>query len=65
MPFVPPDPDFMAAGYRLFSGLNGSGQWQKVLFECEAGMVRLLNTVCPAYQPLALKIRTAGNDLQF
>ena len=60
MPFVPSDPDFIVAEYRLFSKSSGSGQWQEVLFECEAGTVRLLDTACPAYQPLVLKIRTAG-----
>ena len=44
------------------SSLSPSGQWQEVPFECETGMVRLSNTVCPAYQPLVLKIRTAGID---
>ncbi|MBE6372004.1 MAG: hypothetical protein E7055_08005 [Lentisphaerae bacterium] len=65
MPFVPSDPDFMAAEYCRFSKSSGSGQWQEVRFECDAGTVRLLNTGCPAYQPLVLKIRTAGNNPQF
>ena len=65
MPFVPSDPDFMAGEYRRFSKSSGSGQWQEVLFECDADTVRLLDTGCPAYQPLVLKNRTTGNNPQF
>jgi hypothetical protein len=64
MPFVPSDPDFMSAEYCRFSKSSGSGQWLEVRFECDAGTVRLFNTGCPAYHPLVLKIRSAGNNPQ-